>query len=296
MTTAKRIFTKNFNNGCEVTSSFHEFSFDLQTDKEGNFYYTKAGPVRPGGRGWQIISDNNGSVLKVSKDGSKFSVYATGLRAPNGMSISPKTGMMTVGDNEGTWVPACPIRIVHEGDVLGVPDLYHNDAASKAYVPPVCWLPHSDVDNSSGGQVWVETGDKWGPFEHRLLHTSYGTCSLFLVMMETVDNTVQGGVVKFPNLDFITGICRPRFNPVDHQLYVVGLRGWQTTAAKDCGFPAGALHRRAGENADGVPCQARRRGGDVHDADGSARRRRTSATTRSSSGTTGGRAITAHPI
>src|SRR5262249_17736997 len=40
----------------------------------------------------------------------------------------------------------------------------------------------------------------------------------------------------FPNLDFITGICRPRFNPIDHQLYVAGLRGWQTTAAKDAGF------------------------------------------------------------
>ena len=152
------------------------------------------------------------------------------------MGISGKTGMITIGDNEGTWVPACPIRIVHQGDVLGVPDLYHNDAASRAYVPPVCWLPHSDVDNSSGGQVWVETGNKWGPFEDRLLHTSYGTCSLFVVSMETVNDVVQGGVIKFADLPFNTGICRPRFSPIDHQLYVVGLRGWQTTAAKDCGF------------------------------------------------------------
>jgi hypothetical protein len=79
-----------------------------------------------------------------------------------------------------------------------------------------------------------------------MLHTSYGTCSLFLTMVETVGGDpgdkspgtpqVQGGVVKFPKLDFNTGICRPRVNPKDQQVYVAGLRGWQTTAARDAGL------------------------------------------------------------
>jgi hypothetical protein len=223
-----------FNNDCQVSKSFHEFSFDLQTDPEGNFYYVKAGPVRPGGRGWQEITDHNGCMLKVSKDGSKFEVFAVGLRAPNGMSVGPH-GEITTGDNEGTWTPACRISMVHKGMMVGVPDLAHMDPPPTTYDKPICWLPHGDVDNSSGGQVWV-TSDKWGPFENRLLHTSYGTCSLFLVMYETVDGQIQGGVAKFPNLDFITGICRPRFNKTDGQLYVAGLRGWQTTAAKDAGL------------------------------------------------------------
>jgi hypothetical protein len=224
-----------FNNDCQVSSSFHEFAFDLQTDSKGNFYYTKAGPVNPGGRGWQIITDNNGDMLRVSKDGSKFEVFASGLRAPNGMSIGPDD-QITVADNEGTWVPACRLSFVRPGsDMLGVPDLSHANPPPKKFDPPICWLPHGDVDNSSGGQVWV-TSDKWGPFKDRLLHMSYGTCSLFLAMYEKVDDTVQGGVVKFPDLPFITGIDRGRFNPVDHQLYVTGRRGWQTTAVKDCGF------------------------------------------------------------
>jgi hypothetical protein len=42
----------------------------------------------------------------------------------------------------------------------------------------------------------------------------------------------QGGVVQFP-LGFESGICRARFRTQDGQLYVAGLRGWQTTAAKD---------------------------------------------------------------
>ena len=38
--------------------------------------------------------------------------------------------------------------------------------------------------------------------------------------------------MQFP-LGFESGICRARFRKQDEQLYVAGLRGWQTTAAKD---------------------------------------------------------------
>jgi hypothetical protein len=65
----------------------------------------------------------------------------------------------------------------------------------------------------------------------RLLHTSYGQSKLLLVMVDE-GNPGQAGVTRFP-LNFLSGIMRPQFNPVDGQLYVVGLRGWQTTAVKD---------------------------------------------------------------
>jgi hypothetical protein len=45
----------------------------------------------------------------------------------------------------------------------------------------------------------------------------------------------QGGVVRFP-FKFPSGVMRGRFNPVDGQLYVAGLRGWSSSAAKDCAF------------------------------------------------------------
>jgi hypothetical protein len=93
------------------------------------------------------------------------------------------------------------------------------------------------VDNSSGGQTWV-LDERWGPFKERMLHTSYGMCDLFLVMTSEVDGMTQGGFVKFPNLSFDTGIMRPRFSAQDGQLYVTGLKGWQTRGAKDA-----ALHR-----------------------------------------------------
>jgi hypothetical protein len=58
-------------------------------------------------------------------------------------------------------------------------------------------------------------------------------------MYEFIDgpnNTiVQGGVTKFP-LRFESGICRPRFSPFDGQLYISGLNGWQSSAAKNACF------------------------------------------------------------
>ena len=101
------------------------------------------------------------------------------------------------------------------------------------YDAPLCWLPMS-MDNSSGGQVWV-TSDKWGPLKDRLLFMSYGKCTLFEVMMQEVDGVAQGGVVQLP-LRFYSGLMRGRVNPRDGQVYVCGLKGWQTSATRDGGF------------------------------------------------------------
>ena len=160
-------FYQNFNNDVQVTSNFHEFTFDLQTDSQGNFYFLKGGPVNPGGRGWGPLSDHNGCIFKVSPDGKKSEVIATGFRAPNGIGMSP-TGQITTGDNEGTWTPMCRLNWVKQGGFYGVVDLAHRTTPPTDYDRPLCWFP-KNVDNSSGGQVWV-TSDKFGPWKDRLLH------------------------------------------------------------------------------------------------------------------------------
>ena len=227
-------FYENFNNDVQVTPGFHEFTFGLEADPEGNFYFAKGGPVNPGGRGWGPLSDHNGCMFKVSKDGSKFEVFATGLRAPNGIGMSP-TGELTTGDNQGTWVPTEYIHYVKQGAFIEVPDLSHRAAVPTVFSPHLCWIPYAWC-NSNGGQVWVNS-DKWGPLSGHMLYLSYGKSCLFGVLQEKVGDVLQGGVVKFP-LKFDTGICRARFNPADGQLYVGGLKGWQTNGAKD-----GAIQR-----------------------------------------------------
>jgi glucose/arabinose dehydrogenase len=222
-----------FNSDIQVTKNFHEYVFDLQADGAGNLYFIKAGPVKKGGRGFDDLCDHHGALFKVSPDGSTMSVVATGFRAPNGIGISP-TGQLTSGDNEGTWTPVCRLNWIKQGGFYGVPPLAHRTTEPTDYDRPLCWMP-KDVDNSSGGQVWV-TSEQWGPWKGRLLHLSYGTCSLYGVLPQEVEfrgqPQMQGGLTRF-NVNFDSGAMRARFNPKDGQLYVVGLRGWQTTAVKN---------------------------------------------------------------
>jgi hypothetical protein len=227
-------FYESFNNDLMVTTGFHEFNFDLHTDPAGNFYFIKAGPVNPGGGGFGRITPHAGSLMRVSKDGGRLDVVATGFRAPNGMGVGPN-GEMTSGDNQGTWTPVCRLNWIKPGGFFGVVDLAHRDTPPKQTENPLCWLPYA-WDNSSGSQVWV-TSDKWGnDFRGDLLHLSYGKCALFKVLVDKADGgDVQGGLVKFP-LKFDSGVMRARVNPADGQVWVCGLRGWQTDAATDACF------------------------------------------------------------
>lgn len=219
-----------FNFDLKVTKNFHEFVFDLHTDPAGNFLFAKAGPVRNGGHGFEQIMAHHGTLLRVSPDGKILDAVATGFRAPNGIGVGPR-GELTSGDNEGTWTPACRLNWIKPGGFYGVVDLAHRDPPPSDYDRPLCWFPKR-VDNSSGAQVWVPDDDRWGPWRGQLLHLSYGRGLLYGVLKEEVVGTMQGGVAAFP-LKFQSGAMRARFHPRDGQLWVTGLRGWQTDGLRN---------------------------------------------------------------
>lgn len=221
-------FYENFNNDVGAFQEYHEFALDLQTDSQGNFYFAKGGNLG------DAKHPHNGCVIKVSKDGSKLEVVANGLRAPNGMGMGPNDEI-SVSDNEGNWVPTSRFSIIKPGGFYGHVNNAFRSPRPTTYDNPVCWLP-KNADNSSGGQVWVDS-KRWGPFDGDMLFTSYGHCALFKVLLDKVDGDYQGGVVKFP-LRFDTGIMRGRFNKKDGQLYVAGLNVWQSDGARK-----GAVHR-----------------------------------------------------
>jgi len=221
-------FYENFNNDIAISSHYHEFNLGLETDRAGNFYFNKGGNLGP------FKHQHHGVVAKVSKDGSKLEAWANGLRAPNGIGMGPNDEV-TSSDNEGNWVPSSRVNLMKAGGFYGHAHTAHTTTPPTDYDKPLFWLPHQ-VDNSSGGQVWV-TSDKWGPFRGDMLHMSYGSCSLFKVLKEEVGGQVQGGAVRFP-LNFESGIMRARFSPRDGQLYATGLRVWQSSGAK-----TGAFHR-----------------------------------------------------
>jgi len=221
-----------FNNDVYVTSNFHEFTFGLQTDKEGNFYISKGAPVLAGGRGFDKILPHNGALLRVSKDGKKTEVIATGLRAPGGMGVGPN-GEFTTGENEGTWMPSCKLNYFTGKDkFLGVEDTAQALKGQEMHLP-LCYFPMR-IDNSGGSQVWVPENSNWGLKPGELIHLSYGQSSLYRVLKQEVDGTMQGGVVRIP-VSFESSAMRARYHK-DGSLYMLGFRGWQTNAAKQQGF------------------------------------------------------------
>ncbi len=225
---------KVFNRDVLISSNFHEFAFDLQTDSDGNFYFAKASPVRGGGRGFDKILPHHGIVAKISPDGEKFEVMATGLRAPGGLGIGPN-GEITTGENEGTWQPVCKINYSPGKEPLffGTEDSRHQ-LTGAPYTPPLVYLPMA-IDNSGGSQVWVPENAKFGVNPGDLLHLSYGQSSIYRVLpVPRADGLLQGGVVKLP-ITLQSSAMRGRFHE-DGSLYVVGFRGWQTNAASESAF------------------------------------------------------------
>jgi hypothetical protein len=223
-------FYENFNNDPSLTLQRHEFVMDLQTDKDGNLYYCRSGHYIQSKRG------DNCVVYKISPNGKKIEKFASGFREPNGMAIGPD-GTMTVADNEGNGIPQTPIYHLKQGanygftpSLTGKPD----EGTWKLREQPIVWLGPK-VDASAGSQVWVPDKKDWGPLAGKLLHTSYGNCALFHLMIDKAGDPWQGAVWKFP-LSFESGIMRARFSPTDGQLYVCGLRGWSTSAVKDGQF------------------------------------------------------------
>ena len=221
-------FYENINNDCFLTTNFHEMCFDLQTDKEGNFYYAKGSSIWAGE---QRMPPHNGSIIKVSKDGSKFEVLCSGLRAPNGIAVGPNDEI-TVADNQGNWIPECPINLITKGGYYGWVGKDQKAEQFKTPDKPLCWIPYN-MDKSTSGQVWVpKENAKWGPFAGKMLAASYD-CWLSEVFFDKVGDETQGGTFRFP-VKFASGMMRPRFNPIDGQLYVAGLKGWSSSAARDC--------------------------------------------------------------
>lgn len=227
-------FYENFCNAWPASPIYHAFLMDLQADSEGNFYFSSCGNQAP--MDYRLAT--YGYIIKVPKYGGTYERYANGLRAANGLGMGPHDELVTA-DNQGNWTPVCRINLVKKGGFygfyydprrikeaqkpeLGLPDMYD---------PPICWIKYPAPDNSSGGQVWG--GQNWGPLSGMMLSTSYGQSDLLEVLWEQLpDGTPQGGTLKLP-LKFGSGIMRARVNPKDGQVWVVGLKGWQTNAVHD---------------------------------------------------------------
>jgi hypothetical protein len=213
-------FYECVNNDWHVGGGEHSFDTCLETDPEGNFYFFKTGDAH---------TPTGGCLLKISKDGTKREIVATGFRHPICLAVSPE-GILTGSDQEGNWMPATRIDQYKLGGFYGDMRTHHRSVPPKTYDEPICWLPRQ-AENSSGGELWVPEG-KLGPLSGRLLHLSFGRCRALLVLKQQVGDVIQGGAVDL-GWQFLAGVMRGRVSPTDGHLYVSGLKGWQTAAVRD---------------------------------------------------------------
>ena len=243
-----------FNRDIPVFAKYNDFTMDLVTDRAGDFYIAK------GGHGAPVGFPLHSTMVRISRDGRRSEALGSGLRTPSGIGMGPGD-LLTSADNQGHWVPACRLDVIRPGKwygYVGNPQFYGKEVPHhpETYEPPLCWMPMS-VDNCPGSQVWA--GEKWGPLSGAMLHLSYGQSRVIAVLPEKVGDTWQGGVVTLP-LNFTSGIMRARVSPTDGQLYVSGLKGWQTNASID-----GCLQRVRSTGTDAaLPVGLSVRKGEVH--------------------------------
>ncbi len=243
-------FYQNFYTDNDVSSFFHAFNFGLETDSEGNFYYAKVG----------AFTDNKepGSVMKISRDGSRVESIGSGFRTNNGITLTPDDRIF-VSDNQGNWIPANKISLVSRGGFYGyVPNLYDEGNWSPdgkvftkeqgvkgvllpetvkvpdRFDPPAIWLPQ-EFDNSPGGGAWSDKS--WGPLGDRFIHSSFGRGWLYTFYPQEVNGVTQGAMLALP-FQFDAGIQRVAVSPVDKQVYTTGLTGWDDGVASQYGVLA----------------------------------------------------------
>jgi putative heme-binding domain-containing protein len=202
-------FHECVSNAYTTSPAGHDFVCGLERDAAGNFY----------------TASSQQGLLRISADGRRVEVLATGFRNPDGLGLAPG-GVLTVPSSEGEWVPASLVCEIRPGGFYG----YGGPRQGRPPDLPLVYLPRG-LDNSSGGQVSVAS-DRWGPLQGQLLHFSHGAGTSFLVLREQVDGQPQGAVVPLPG-EFRSGAHRGRFHPGDGQLYVSGMGGWGSYAVAD---------------------------------------------------------------
>ncbi len=223
-------YYESINNDHQVTEHFHEFAMGLQTDDQGNFYYAKSARHAK-----TALVPHHGTLIKVSKDGDKTEIIASGFRAANGVCLNPD-GSFFVTDQEGHWTPKNRVNWVTKGgfygNMMGYTDI--KDTSDSAMNQPLAWLTNS-FNRSPGELVWAKS-KKWGPLEGALLDISYGMGRVYVVLNEKVNGQLQGGEYQLPIPDFPTGVMRGRFHKDDGQLYVCGMFAWAGNKRGDGGF------------------------------------------------------------
>jgi glucose/arabinose dehydrogenase len=218
-----------FSNAFAQTADTREFPSTLRLAPHGEFIIAK------GGQEATTLGKHNGSVLRVSADGSRATVLGYGFRQPN-IGVNIRTGLVTASDQQGNYVPSTPLHIVRDAQFYGfLSDKRPREVYPAPIAEPLTWVPHA-ANASAMSQVWL-FGARMGPLNDGLVYIGFNNPELFRVMLNNRTEKSQAAVVsitrgfEFPTLN-------GSVNPADGQLYIAGFQvlGWGTTATRLSGL------------------------------------------------------------
>ncbi|HVS17956.1 MAG TPA: family 16 glycoside hydrolase [Planctomycetota bacterium] len=215
---------------------YHEFAFGLPRDDAGNFYVSLN--VSFGDPQWwhgRSVVPDRGWVVRIAPDGS-MEPFALGLRSPCGLGRNA-VGDLFATDNQGDWMPACPIFHLVQGAFYGHPASLNwtpayrearrtasdTNPPERERTPAAAWIPY-DWSRSAGSLVPDTTGGAFGPFADDRFVAELTNGYVLRAQLERVRGEYQGAV--FPFRRQVGSAVRVLFGP-DGTLFA-GLteRGW----------------------------------------------------------------------
>ena len=214
-----------FSNVFPQSAETREFPNSIDLAPDGSFVIAK------GGQQASTISKLNGSVLRVARDGQSFTVLGHGFRQPYA-GVNPRTGEVTVSDQEGHYTPATPLYLLEKDEFHGfLSELLPREKYPEPIAEPLIWIPHT-VNPSAATQIWL-FGAKMGPLNDSLVHVGFNRPELFRVLMNKRFSKPQAAVVSIVR-DFDVPALNATVNPRDGFLCVTGFQvnGWGTTAKR----------------------------------------------------------------
>jgi len=150
-------------------------------------------------------SKYSGAIISVGTDGSELEVYASGIRAPVGLTVFPGTSdlfvTMDYRDDLGTKTPGDALAVVRAGTAWGNPACYGQGGTACTGVPATTASldPHAAVSG-----VAIVTGQ---------LGTTVGTSAIVaewaLGTVQRVALTKTGSTYTGTVSPFLTGIKNP---------------------------------------------------------------------------------------
>jgi hypothetical protein len=234
-----------------VSGDYHEYTFGSRFDKSGDLWLVLCLTGS-----FSSSTDFRGWALRVKPDGTTVPT-CSGIRSPGGIGFDAD-GEVYYTDNQGPWHGACTLQHLVPGSFQGHPGGFKwydkapnmgprpvepNDnsrmvterARVKELLPPVVYMVHGKIGNSSSFIVCDLSDGKFGPFQRQLFIADQSHSNISRVFVEEVNGIRQGAVFPFIK-GLKSGPIGGRMNERG-QLFAGGSdRGWGSRGGKPFAF------------------------------------------------------------